>query len=335
LHTHYTLSACEVACAVVKNRGRRKNPYIKKPMLKLDNQTYRVEGGIVRIPVQPRRFIKIPLRCGEYKRRFLEDPTLKRGSITMIASTVVIAFSKAAEVMRLLGIVGLDVNETSIDGATSNGEVFTNPTKAIYHQLQYSMIRSKIARNTNRDRRVKARLLSKYGRREKNRVRQDLHRISKAIVEKAKSEKLAIALEKLTNIRRGWVKGNGMGKNLRGRLNRWPFRELQRQIEYKAKWEATPIIYVDVKDTSTTCSTCGSKLEKLNGQGVELRCPECGVLINRHLNAAVNIMKRARSVLVWFAGHGPPSEGVVQPATVTRGRQGVEVGRHHSNLTHR
>jgi len=88
------------------------------------------------------------------------------------------------------------------------------------------MIRSGVAHNTHRDRRIKSKLLSKNGRREKNRIRQELHRISKAIVEKAKSENLKIALERLTNIRGSSKKG--MGKNLRGRLNRWPFRELKR-----------------------------------------------------------------------------------------------------------
>jgi len=28
LHTHYILSACEVACAVIRNRKRRRIPYI-------------------------------------------------------------------------------------------------------------------------------------------------------------------------------------------------------------------------------------------------------------------------------------------------------------------
>jgi len=90
-------------------------------------------------------------------------------------------------------------------------------------------------------------LIAKYGRRERNRVKQDLHQITKAIVEKAGSENLAIALERLTNIRRSSKKG--MGKNLRGRLSRWPFRELQRQIQYKAAWEGIPVIYLNADDT--------------------------------------------------------------------------------------
>jgi len=50
----------------------------------------------------------------------------------------------------------------------------------------------------------------------------------KAIVEKARESKSAIVLEKLTNIRDSFRKGNGQGRKMRGRLNRWSFRELQR-----------------------------------------------------------------------------------------------------------
>lgn len=43
LHTHYILNACEVAFSIIKKHrkwGRR--PYAKRLMLKLDNQTYKL-----------------------------------------------------------------------------------------------------------------------------------------------------------------------------------------------------------------------------------------------------------------------------------------------------
>jgi len=43
LHTHYTLSACEVASARLKQyRKHRKLAYVRKPHLKLDNQTFKI-----------------------------------------------------------------------------------------------------------------------------------------------------------------------------------------------------------------------------------------------------------------------------------------------------
>src|SRR5438876_11702094 len=41
LHTHYILSACEVAYSVYRNnRDRRSQPYIGRAFLKLDKQSY-------------------------------------------------------------------------------------------------------------------------------------------------------------------------------------------------------------------------------------------------------------------------------------------------------
>jgi hypothetical protein len=39
LHTHYILSACEVAYSACKNRKRKSTPRITRPFIKLDSQT--------------------------------------------------------------------------------------------------------------------------------------------------------------------------------------------------------------------------------------------------------------------------------------------------------
>ena len=49
---------------------------------------------------------------------------------------------------------------------------------------------------------------------------------------------------------------------------------------------------VNPKNTSQDCSNCGEKVEKeLNIR--TLSCPHCGVVIDRDLNAAINIKNRA------------------------------------------
>ena len=103
LHTHYILSACEVACAVIRNRKRRKTPYITQPFLKLDNQTYRLQGDILRIPVKPRQFIHIKLETGEYQRKLLSDPNIKLVSVTINPRRTIIAVSKELRVTKQKG----------------------------------------------------------------------------------------------------------------------------------------------------------------------------------------------------------------------------------------
>jgi putative transposase len=315
LHTHYILNACECAFAMLRNRRWRKKPYAKHRFLKLDNQTYQLNYMLLKIPTQPRKFTIIPLKGGEYQLSFLRDATLKRGSVTLTESTVTIAFSKETAMMEPLSMVAYDINEKNI--VPSDGEKYELSHVAKIKN-QYSRIRASISRNTHRDRRIKQKLLAKYGEAERNRVNQALHRISKQIVERAKKSKSGIVLEKLTNILKNHRRGNGEGRKMRGRLHRWSFRELQRQIEYKAKWEGITVQYVRATNTSKTCSQCGFINKALKTER-EWQCPNCGAILDRDLNAAKNILSRFKEPnVVRSVDEGPACEGMVLREAITR-----------------
>ncbi len=99
LHTHYILSACEVAYSMFKNAKRRSDAYVRKRFIKLDSQTYALNHLVLRIPTRPRHFIYITLRASDYHLSFVDDPGLKRGSITLTDSLLAVAFSrKTAEI---------------------------------------------------------------------------------------------------------------------------------------------------------------------------------------------------------------------------------------------
>ena len=78
LHTHYILSACEVAYSVYRNKGRKSRPYIEKAFLKLDNQSYSLNHLLLRIPTTPRHFVYLTLKGSDHHLSFIDDPTLKR-----------------------------------------------------------------------------------------------------------------------------------------------------------------------------------------------------------------------------------------------------------------
>jgi len=80
------------------------------------------------------------------------------------------------------------------------------------------------------------------------------HCISKRIVEIAKAEGKAIALENLLGIRER-AKGS---KKFNRMMSGWNFRELASFIGYKAALAGVPVIYVDPKETSKTCPRCGN-----------------------------------------------------------------------------
>ena len=67
------------------------------------------------------------------------------------------------------------------------------------------------------------------------------------------------------------------------------------------------VILVDPKGTSQQCSRCGTVAEK----GLEVRvhrCPSCGLMIDRDINAAINILNRG------WTGHPDPVQGRIAQA---------------------
>lgn len=104
-----------------------------------------------------------------------------------------------------------------------------------------------------------------------------------------------IILEDLKGIRKLYRRGNGQGKKFRSKMNSWPFYELQRQIEYKARWLGLSVIYVNPAGTSSKCAICGEKT--ITEEHRILFCPCCKVVVDRDVNAAKNILARSTRVV--------------------------------------
>ncbi len=121
LHTHYILSACEVAYSAYKNKNRKSHPYINKPFLKLDNQTYKLDYLLLRIPTQPKKFIYLTLNGSVYHRSLLADERLKLGSVTITERNVIISFSKETTSIETCGKMGIDVNEENVTWSDTLG----------------------------------------------------------------------------------------------------------------------------------------------------------------------------------------------------------------------
>ncbi|MBS7612315.1 hypothetical protein KEJ27_08995 [Candidatus Bathyarchaeota archaeon] len=164
---------------------RRKTPYVRRAFLKFDNQTFKIQDGVLRIPEKPRQFISIPLKIGKYQRDFLSDLTLKLGSVTVTANTVTVVFSKAAEVIEPMGYIRIDTNERSLDCVTSNRELFKYNLSELsrLHHVYFEK-RRKIQRKFWGDRRKLQKLQAKYSAREKHRTEQLMHQVSKKSLKK-------------------------------------------------------------------------------------------------------------------------------------------------------
>ena len=255
----------------------------------MDAANYSLNYSILSLPFRKGERLLVPLRYGEYQRSFLMDKSLKRGSVTMTGSSIVIAFSKEVLLAEPYRRVGYDLNEKSIVG--SDGTRHDLSEVARLHTL-YGIRRSGFYERHPRDRRLKKKFAS--SRREKERVSQALHRVSTLIVEKARANNEAIVLERLKGIRYAHQRGNGETAARRRKIALWPFRMLQSYIDYKARWAGVPIEYVSPSYTSKKCNVCGFINHKLKLTERSWLCPQCGAKLDRDLNAAINIERRGK-----------------------------------------
>jgi putative transposase len=285
----FPYSVAEVAWSIVKKHKRwHRKPHARRLMFKMDAASFSLNYSIVSMPFRKGERVLIPLKYGEYQRSFLMDKTLKRGSVIMTESSIVIAFSKEAAVTEPLRRVGYDLNEKSVVG--SDGTRHDLSEVARLHTL-YGIRRSRFYERHPNDRRTKKKFAG--SRREKERVNQALHRVSTLIVEKARANKEAIVLERLKGIRYAHQKGNREGTARRRRIALWPFRQLQSYIDYKVRWAGVPVECVSPSYTSKKCSVCGLVNRTLKLTERSWLCP-CGAKLDRDLNAAINIERRGK-----------------------------------------
>jgi putative transposase len=129
------------------------------------------------------------------------------------------------------------------------------------------------------------------GNRHRNYSRYINHVVAKEIVKKAKEYQACIVLEKLKGVKRRTAK---TPKWVRKLLHRWSYHDLIQKIKYKAKLEGVPVVEVSPRNTSKSCSTCG--FHKRFKDKRLFHCPKCGLVIDRDLNASINIARRGLEV---------------------------------------
>jgi len=93
------------------------------------------------------------------------------------------------------------------------------------------------------------------------------------------------------------------------------FGEIRRQLEYKSSWHSVNLVVIDrFCPSSKTCSACGWVDEEQDLGDRTFLCQECGLVIDRDLNAAINILKEALRTTGSFSesyAYGQGSSGLV------------------------
>ena len=300
MYAQHLVSAFEVACGILKNHRKRvrkgdtrKIPFVKRLMMKAENQAYKLDrnSGVIDLPIRAGCHVELGLIVSEYHRKYLDDMSLSLGSLTVLPDRVIVAFRKnAPKPYTPDSVISLDTNERSLDGLFVEGDVAKAikagfPEVAIIQQRHHDR-RKRLQKKKAHDRRTSKILCRREGTREHHRIDHRLHQVANSVLKFAEERRSAIVLEDLKGLR------PKRSKELNRRLSIWPRRKLHRIIEYKAQWKGIPVVKVDPRNSSRTCPIC--RRIKYSRMGTEFKC-ECGWHLDRHINASINLLQTAIS----------------------------------------
>ena len=179
------------------------------------------------------------------------------------------------------GAVGIDLGVKRL-ATLSDGTVIPNPhalaaDEQRLRRAQKALSRKKIGSK----RRAKAReRVARIHARVANRRNDTLHKLTTRLAQTYSD----ISIEDL-NVA-GMVKNHHLAKA----ISDASFFELRRMLEYKTAKTGAKLHFVDRwYPSSKTCSNCGSVKAKLSLSERTYTCGNCGLVIDRDLNAAINI----------------------------------------------
>lgn len=199
---------------------------------------------------------------------FAESKIIKKGNDFFFYLTI----EKEVPQIHTHNILGIDLGSRWIATACdmSNGQTRFYGKNVRETRGKYFYLR----RTANKD----------FGEKEKRIVNDQLHKLTKNIVDWAKETNSTIVIGDLQG-----VKGKSKkGRRFNRKVNSMPSFKVKQMIQYKSAWEGLPVEFVNEAWTSQTCSKCGEKGTRTNGL---FKC-SCGYQDNSDRNGAINIAKR-------------------------------------------
>ena len=173
---------------------------------------------------------------------------------------------------------------------TSDGEVFNNlhfkkSQSNKIKRLQRQLSRKEKGSNNRNKARIR---LAKAYKKINDKKQYYLHQVSNTLI----NENQVICMEDLN------VKGMLRNHKLAESIQEMNFGEFKRMLEYKANWYNRKIVYVDrFYPSSKTCHNCGYINKQLKLSDRQWVCPQCGEVIDRDYNAALNILDEGLRIL--------------------------------------
>jgi putative transposase len=184
-------------------------------------------------------------------------------------------------------VVGVDLGVKTL-ATLSDGTIEPNPRHLRTSLKQLKRLQRAVTRKPkgSRNRRKAVRRLAALHRRIAHQRANTLHQFTSRLA-KTKS---VVVIEDLN------VAGLLKNHHLAQAIGDVGFGEFRRQLSYKAAWYGCRVLVASRwEPSSKTCSGCGWVDEDLTLADRTFRCEQCGQVLDRDLNAAINLSKLAGS----------------------------------------
>ena len=184
-------------------------------------------------------------------------------------------------------VVGIDLGIKHL-ATLSDGTVIPNPRHLKRRLKKLKRLQRVVSRRQKggKNRKKAVRKLARLHRQIKNQRRNTLHQVTTRLA-KTKS---VLVIEDLH------VAGMLKNHHLAQAIGDVGFYEFKRQLLYKAAWYGSRVVLADRwEPSSKRCSGCGWIDEDLTLSDRTFHCEQCGLVLDRDLNAAINLSKLAGS----------------------------------------
>ena len=253
----------------------------------------------------------VKFRCSKKYAEYLEKhkncikhATLKRLPCGEYYLSILVDGDLTHQVKETNNSIGIDLGIKDFV-VTSEGEVFNNLHFKKSEAKNIKKLQKQLSRKqkgSNNWNKARIRLAKEY-KKINDRKQYYLHAVSNSLID----ENQVICMEDLN------VKGMVKNHNLAESISEMNFGEFRRMLEYKAEWYNRSIVFVNrFYPSSKTCHACGYINKGLKLCDRQWICPQCGEVVERDYNAAMNILDEGMRII----GCSMPESKLVENPTV-------------------
>jgi putative transposase len=280
---HYVDSAIKQAYSIIKSWRRnymkgerhREKPIVKRRFVRIKETLYTYKDGKIKVSIKP---YKEYLEFDISKSWFISRAKGELGELILNEHYLTVTFrfkdrKRKGKITTNNNKIAWDSNEKSLDGFNPYiGWIRVDLTKLFHIHRVYEIKRSRLQQITSKKSSLR-KVLDKYSKREKNRTKDLLHKITTHITDEFKGY-----IHGFEDLRKSRMLN--VSKEHNRNISKSDWKMIITFMSYKSN-----VILLNPKNTSKRCSRCGM----INApKGAIYEC-KCKLRINRQLNAAINL----------------------------------------------